>query len=109
MSNTATIPLSFPLQRGETEIKSITLHKPNSGHLRGVNMRDCLEMGADATIALVPRISDPKITPQEMLKIDPSDLLQMSAAIANFVLPPSLIAEAEQTVQAQTSGQSPSA
>lgn len=93
--STAVIKLSFPLKRGEHEINSITLHKPNSGHLRGVSLRDCLEMGADATVTLLPRISDPKITPQEVALIDPSDLLQMSAAIANFVLPPALKEQAE--------------
>lgn len=98
----ATIELGFPLKRGENEITHITLHKPNSGHLRGVNLRACMEMDADATIALVPRISDPKILPQEMISIDPSDLLQMAAAIANFVLPPSLIAEAANSVQSPT-------
>lgn len=101
MDNTL-IPLEFPLKRGETELKTITLHKPNSGSLRGVSLRDCFEMQTDAVVTLVPRISDPKITPQEMAKIDPCDLLQMAAAIANFVLPPSLVAEAEKQLTPQT-------
>lgn len=95
----ATIPLNFPIKRGESEIAKITLHKPDSGQLRGINFKDCFEMGADATIALVPRISDPKILPSEMHLFDPSDLLQMSAAIANFFLPPSALEEAAEIVQ----------
>lgn len=94
-----TITLEVPLKRGDNEITAITLHKPNAGHLRGVSLKDCFEMNTDAVVALVPRISDPQVTPQEMNKFDPSDLLQMASVIANFVLPPSLVAEAASTVK----------
>lgn len=97
----ATITLNYPIKRGDKEIASITLHKPDSGQLRGVNLRGCFEMDADATITLVPRISDPKILPNEMHLFDPSDLLQFSAAIANFFLPPSAIEEAAKNLTSQ--------
>lgn len=93
MENTV-IPLEKPLKRGETEITKITLHKPDSGALRGVSLRDIIDMNTDAIVVVVPRISDPKIAPQEMPKIDPCDLLSLGAALANFFLPPSLVAEA---------------
>lgn len=99
---TATIPLTVPLKRGESEIASITLHKPNAGALRGVSLRECMEMYTDAVCTVVPRISDPKITPQEMQKLDPADLLQLGAALANFLLPPSLLAEAEKSLSSLT-------
>lgn len=102
MSNVKTIPLEFPIARGDKKITSIDLHKPNSGHLRGVSLKDCFEMGADATVTLIPRISEPKIMPQEMILFDPADLLQMSAAIANFFLPPALVAEAAKSIESQT-------
>ncbi|MBS0353025.1 MAG: phage tail assembly protein [Proteobacteria bacterium] len=95
MNPTTVIPLEKPLKRGDQEIKSITLHKPNAGQLRGVSLRNALEMQADVICLIVPRISDPKITPQEMNQVEPCDLLSMGAAIANFLLPPSLVAEAE--------------
>lgn len=94
-----TVTLEFPLKRGETEIKTITLHKPNAGALRGVSLREVMDMNTDAIVTVVPRISEPKITPQEMAtQIDASDLLQLGAALANFVLPPSAIAAAEQSL-----------
>ena len=99
---TTTITLEVPLKRGDNEIATITLHKPNSGHLRGVSLKDCFEMNTDAVVALVPRISDPQITPQEMIKFDASDLLQMASVIANFVLPPSLVAEAEASLKSRS-------
>ncbi len=96
--STTIIALEKPLKRGESEITQINLHKPNAGALRGVSLRDCLDMNTDAVCTVIPRISDPKITPQEMQTIDPCDLLQMGAALANFLLPPSLVAEAEKTI-----------
>lgn len=98
----ATITLEVPLKRGDNKIATITLHKPNAGHLRGVSLKDCFEMNTDAVVALVPRISDPQVTSQEMIKFDPSDLLQFASAIANFVLPPSLLAEAEGNLKSQS-------
>lgn len=100
--NHATITLEVPLKRGDTEITALTLHKPNAGHLRGVSLKDCFEMNTDAVVALVPRISDPQITAQEMNKFDPSDLLQMASVIANFVLPPSLVSEAAASLKSTT-------
>lgn len=94
MENTL-IKLETPLKRGDKEITEITLHKPNSGALRGCSLRDCLDMNTDAICTVIPRISDPQITQQEMTKLEPCDLLQMGAALANFLLPPSLYAEAE--------------
>lgn len=90
----ASITLSYPIKRSAGDIASVTLHKPNSGALRGVSLQECIMMNTDAICAVIPRISDPKITPQEMTTVDPSDLLQMGAALANFLLPPSLTAEA---------------
>lgn len=101
MENTL-IKLETPLKRGETEVSQITLHKPKSGALRGVSLRECLDLNTDAICTVIPRISDPQITPQEMARIEPCDLLQMGAALANFLLPPSLLAEAEKQYLSQT-------
>lgn len=102
MENTL-IKLEKPLKRGDNEVSEITLHKPNAGALRGVSLRECIDMNTDAIVRVIPRISDPKITEQEMQRdIEPSDLLQMGAALANFLLPPSLIAEAEKQYLSQT-------
>lgn len=96
------ITLEKPLQRGDNQITTISLHKPNAGALRGVSLREVFEMNTDAIVAVVPRISDPKITSAEMQQLEPSDLMQLGAALANFMLPPTLIAEAEKQLLSQT-------
>lgn len=100
--NSTVIKLEVPLTRGDKQITEVTLHKPNAGALRGVSLRDAIEMKVDVTLSLVPRISEPKLTAQEMNQLDACDLLSMSAGIANFLLPPSLIAEAEQNFHSLT-------
>lgn len=99
MQNTsAKVVLVTPLKRGDKEITEITLHKPNAGALRGVTLNDCLHMGTDAVVAVIPRISDPKVTPQEMQMMDPADLLEMGAALSNFFLKPQWIEAAKAEV-----------
>jgi hypothetical protein len=101
--STNTVTLTTPLKRGDTEITQITLHKPNAGALRGVSLRACLDMETDAVCTVVPRISDPKITPQEMATaIEAPDLLQLGAALAGFLLPPSVMAEAAKNFESQS-------
>lgn len=92
--HTTTITLNTPIKRGESEIARITLHKPKAGQLRGVSLREALEMNTDAIVTVIPRISDPQLTAQEMQQVDTPDLLTMGAALANFLLPPQLVAEA---------------
>lgn len=93
--DTTTITFDPPMKRGDNEIKQVVLHKPKSGALRGVSLRDCIDMNTDAICAVIPRISDPKITPQEMETMEPFNLLALGAALSNFLLPPAVRAAAE--------------
>ncbi|UCV02311.1 phage tail assembly protein [Dechloromonas denitrificans] len=99
MSNTATITLEVPIQRGDNKVASITLHKPNAGALRGVSIRAILDMEADTITKVVPRISDPKLTEQEAAQLDPVDLMQSGIALANFFMPKAALAEAAASLQ----------
>lgn len=100
--NTTPVTLTKPIKRGEKDVTDITLHKPNTGALRGVSLRELLDMNTDAIVVVVPRISDPKITPQEMQTMEPCDLLKMGATLAGFLLPPELKAVAEKEIRDQT-------
>ena len=42
-----------------------------------------------AGVEVIAVLTDPVITPQEMATIDPCDLMQFGAVLANFLLPPS--------------------
>ena len=102
MTTSHTITLDVPIKRGETEITAITLHKPNAGSLRGVSISACMQLEVDAIINVVPRISDPKLTPQEAAALDLADITQAGVAIAAFFVPKAAMAEAETSLQSPT-------
>lgn len=93
--NTAEITLDVPIQRGETSIEKLTLHKPNAGALRGVSVRAVLDMDVDTIIKVVPRVSDPKITDQEAARLDLADLAQAGLVLSSFFMPRAVLQEVE--------------
>ena len=101
MSTTKTITLDTPIKRGETEITSIEIRKPNRGALRGVSLRALLDFETDAIIKVLPRVSEPPLLEAECVRMDPADLVQAGAKIAGFLLPKSARAEAEAQVSQQ--------
>lgn len=83
------IPLSTPLRRGDTEITSLTLRKPSGPELRGLSLAALLNIDASAVMQLLPRISNPTLTAQEVAVLDPADLTACGLEIAGFLLPAS--------------------
>jgi len=79
------IVLEQAIKRGESKITEITLRKPASGELRGLKLGDLINGDVSATIRLVPRISQPSLTEQEVAALDPADLLACADAVAGFL------------------------
>jgi hypothetical protein len=92
-----TITLDTPIKRGETEITEIVLTKPNAGALRGVALMPLLQMDVNALAVVLPRISTPTLTAQDVLALDPADLLQLSTEVTGFLLPKSAQADSQPT------------
>ena len=78
------IPLDAPIQRGEQTIDSLRLRKPRSGELRGVSLVDLAQLDVMALQRVLPRISQPSITEQEVGNLEPADLLALGAELAGF-------------------------
>lgn len=95
MSETSsnTITLETPIQRGEQTITSITLRKPASGELRGLALSELLQLDVSALQKVLPRISSPTLTEQDVGRLDPADLVQMGSKVAGFLLPKSAQAD----------------
>lgn len=81
------ITLDYPLQRGDKTIETITLRRPSSGALRGLSLTDLLSMNTDALTKVIPRISTPSLTEQEVAMLDPADLVAIGSEIAGFLVP----------------------
>lgn len=84
---TEKITLERPIQRGNQKIDTITVRKPSAGELRGVSLAELLQMGVDPLTTVLPRISQPSLTAQEVQQMDPADLVQVGGAVTNFLLP----------------------
>lgn len=88
-----TVPLDTPIKRGDTEITEIMLRKPQSGALRGTRLQAIMDMDVSAMMTVIPRISTPTLTTQEMAELDPADLTALSVEVVTFLLPKSVLAD----------------
>ena len=86
-----TVELDHPITRGETEIRSVQIRKPKAGDLRGVSLSELFDMKADT---VMPRISNPTLTPHEINQLEVADLFKFSVRLVAVLLP----AEAQQEV-----------
>ncbi|KRA15362.1 phage tail assembly protein [Lysobacter sp. Root604] len=82
-----TIPLDFPIVRGEQTISAVQLRKPASGELRGVALSDLLQMDVVALQTVLPRITSPTLTAHDVAQLDPADLVALAGGVVLFLLP----------------------
>jgi hypothetical protein len=88
-----TVRLDTPIARGNTVITEIVLRKPQSGALRGTRLQAIMDMDVGAMMTVIPRISTPALTSQEMAELDPADLTAMAVEVVTFLLPKSVLAD----------------
>lgn len=87
-----TVKLDTPIKRGKTEITEVLLRKPQSGALRGTRLQAIMDMDVSAMMTVIPRISAPTLTAQEMVDLDPADLTALSVEVVTFLLSKSVLA-----------------
>ncbi|MFZ6730621.1 phage tail assembly protein [Undibacterium sp. Ji42W] len=85
-SFTKVIVLDEPLKRGDNEITEITLRKPKSGELRGVSLIDLGNMNVVALQQVLPRITAPILTAQDVANLDPADLVEIASEVSLFLV-----------------------
>ena len=78
------VTLDYPIKRGDTDIKEITLRKPLAGQLRGIKLGELLNLDVSSVQVLLPRISTPTLLPHEVAQLDPADLAELSIKVATF-------------------------
>lgn len=83
--NDNTVILDSPIKREGGDITAIELRKPLSGEMRGISLLDLLQLEVDALIKVIPRVSQPAVSPTEVQKMDLSDLTACGGKIANFL------------------------
>lgn len=90
------VTLDYPIKRGDTEVKEITLRKPMAGQLRGVKLTELLSLDVGAVQMILPRITIPTLLPHEIAQLDPADITELGTKVAGFFVRKS-IREAYQT------------
>ncbi|WP_232357012.1 MULTISPECIES: phage tail assembly protein [Delftia] len=81
------VTLETPIQRGAGVIDVVQLRKPLAGALRGINLAELLVLRAESVMLLLPRITTPTLTREEVAAIDPVDLVALSTEVINFLVP----------------------
>jgi hypothetical protein len=81
-----TVQLDTPIQREGDKIEKLVLRKPMAGELRGLSLAEVLNLDVDSVTKLIPRISTPTLTEQEVRNMDPADLVEAGKEIAGFLL-----------------------
>jgi hypothetical protein len=81
-----TITLDFPIKRGETEIKSITINRPKALQLMGLAYRDLISTQISAYVELLPRITMPPLTSAEVEELEAPDVAEIVGVIRDFFM-----------------------
>lgn len=76
--------LDEPLRRGDQLLTTVSLRKPSSGELRGIQLADLLQMDVSSLIKLLPRISE--LLEHEVRALDPADLVAIGVKVTGFLL-----------------------
>lgn len=84
---TRTVPMQPAIQRGDKQIDSVELRCPNAGELRGLSLFDLMRLDAASLCSLIPRISSPALTKEEMATLHPANLVNLGTAVTGFLLP----------------------
>lgn len=80
------IELDEPVVRGSQKITSIQLRKPRAGELRGVSLQALAELDVTALQRLLPRITIPPLTTNEVADLDLADITAMGVKVGTFLL-----------------------
>lgn len=85
-----TVTLDQPIKRGDQMITAITVVPPSgSGALRGTRISELMQMNVDAMAVVLPRVTSPTLTQQDVYALAPADLVQLSTKVMLFLLPKS--------------------
>ncbi|EKN4067986.1 phage tail assembly protein [Yersinia enterocolitica] len=84
------VTLENPVKRGGQEVASITLIKPNAGTLRGVSLAAVANAEVDTLIKVLPRMTYPSLTEQEVAALELPDLVTLAGKVVGFLSPNSV-------------------
>lgn len=87
--NPNVVTLDKPIKRAGQMIEQVTLIEPNAGTLRGVSLAAVAQSEVDALIKVLPRMTYPALTEQELSAMALPDMLTLAAKVIGFLSPAS--------------------
>ena len=63
---------------------TISVRKPKSGELRGLKLVDLMQMDVSALLVVLPRITQPPLSPQQVSDLDLRDMTKFGTKIIGF-------------------------
>ncbi|WFV78763.1 phage tail assembly protein [Escherichia coli] len=78
-----------PIKRAGQTIDKVTLIEPNAGTMRGVSLAAVAQSEVDALIKVLPRMTYPALTAQELTAMNLPDMLSLAAKVIGFLSPAS--------------------
>lgn len=88
--NEEVVPLEEPIKSGGQTITEIKIRKPNVKALSGVSLQAIYQHDVNALIKVLPRVTTPALTAQQVLELDPVDFAQLGGHLVTFLYPKDL-------------------
>ena len=88
--NQETVQLEQPIQFGGNTITEITIRKPNVKALSGVSLQAIYQHDVNALVKILPRVTTPALTAQQVMDLDPVDFAQLGGHLVTFLYPKAL-------------------
>jgi hypothetical protein len=85
--NDNSVTLEKPIKRGDQEITTLSLIKPNAGILRGVSLAAVANSEVDVLIKVLPRMTQPALTESEVAALELPDLVALAGKVVGFLSP----------------------
>lgn len=80
------VVLETPIIRGEQKIERVSLRKPSSGELRGVQLSSLIRSDVDSLYIVLPRITTPTLTAHDINQLDLVDLGNLAGEVVGFFM-----------------------
>lgn len=87
MSRIEKVTLSKPVGKGDGKTSEIEVREPTAGELRGIAMVDVYQMHVSAFDTLLPRITKPALTKEQIGQMSMHDISELMGAVIGFLEP----------------------
>lgn len=79
-----TVVLTAPIDRDGSAVTEVAIRAPRAGELRGLSLYQVMQMDATSLIKLLPRITEPALSENELANLPVADLTALGVQVLGF-------------------------